>query len=426
MSTHPQNMTVPGVSGQNPCNKNLITGVALSGAKFTSGNHLNTGDHILDSVLRGDHIVTDPDELVVEVKSLHTLGVRYFHWHARNPQTREQSCAPWLYRDLGRALRTWNPEVILSYGGSRNGPEIIKAIREGSEWSRLVQTGLSLEEGGAHFVTIQAAAELKIITDMERQGYIRIDAISGYFELLKPIEEYVPGAQAEDLSIGAYATSGGANYGNSSAKTQMEVLQRAMVERELLALPHEVEWTQLGRSHALTRLALEHLRPGLGNTGRLNITILFGFSPLMPFPLTYREFRHAVDLARSLQRGAGGSALNLTITVGAAVMPKQAAALTAPLDVGRRTGEIVGPLERLVAYACMPDSDVDVVRFGLEDTPYLQQADGRIRAATNLQLAEFVLERLAVHGGTAVTDPARLRDFVRTTGGTAADRSENV
>jgi hypothetical protein len=97
--------------------------------------------------------------------------------------------------------------------------------------------------------------------------------------------------------------------------------------------------------------------------------------------------------------------------VGAAVLPGQAKALSVPLDVGRDAGKIVGPLERLTAYSCMPGSGVDVLRFGLEDTPFFQGSKLEIRHATNLDLAEFVFDRVAYYGGSVVTDPVHLRHF---------------
>src|SRR2546423_672935 len=121
--------SVPALVGQEPHTVPLIIAVAMTGAKFTPAHHKETGDPILDSILRGDYIPTDPDELAREVRSLHALGVRYFHIHARNPRTREQSCDEQLYRTLGQSLRNWNPKIILSYGGSRNGREILDAIQ---------------------------------------------------------------------------------------------------------------------------------------------------------------------------------------------------------------------------------------------------------------------------------------------------------
>lgn len=415
MATHLQTAAVLVPSEQEQSKTQLIVGPAVTGAKFTPTNHHNTDDPVLDSILRGDYMAVHPAALAQEIKAMYGLGARYFHIHARNPETREQSCDPELYRQLGKMLRAWMPEIILSSGASRNGREIVKAINQHSEWGRLIHSCLTREDGGADFVTIQAAAELKIMTDLEQQGYIRYcNNAPGGFIIVKDLKDYVPASRMENLSIGAHSTAGGGDYGFSSAKTQWEVFQRAIATRGEMGLPQEVEWTQLARSCALTKLALDHFNPGLGNTGRLNITILFGFSPLLPFPLTWSDFRRAVDLARSLQVGDRCPALDLSVSVGAAVLPTHAAALTAPLDVGACAGKLVGPLERLIAYACMPHSDVDVLRFGLEDTPFLQGPDWKCLPTTNPGLAEFVFERLAEHGGEPVTDPVRLRRFVST------------
>jgi beta-keto acid cleavage enzyme len=273
-----------GFSRQEPFNTNLMIGPALTGAKFTPANHISTGDPVFDPILRGDCIPVHSGALLGEIRSLYSMGARYFHVHARNPQTREQTCNPQIYCELGRTLRNWNPEIILSFGGSRNGREIAQAIRQGTEWSRMVHAAHPRHEGGGDFVTIQAAAELQIPNDLERRGYLRYpEGQATPFELTKDLAEYIPDSREEKLSIGAHFTPGGGDSGSSSARTQLEVLQRAIAVRGDLALPQEVEWTQLVCSYALTKLALDHFQPGLGNTGRLNITILFGFSPLLPF-----------------------------------------------------------------------------------------------------------------------------------------------
>lgn len=74
----------------------------------------------------------------------------------------------------------------------------------------------------------------------------------------------------------------------------------------------------------------------------------------------------------------------ISVTVGAAVLPQHAAAQIKPVDVGLLRGRRMGPMERLIAYGSQPDSGVDVVRVGLEDTPYLLDPAGRVMPATTL------------------------------------------
>ena len=330
------------------------------------------------------------------------------------PATRQReskACDNDLYRLVGTRLRQRIPGLVLSYGASRNGREIAQAIASGSEWDRVSHAALSRDRGGADFVTIQAAAELMVVLDLERQGFLRYEPATDSMEVLRPLEEYVANRVEKDLDIGAHSTAGGADYGKSSAAEQLAVFRRAINSRGSLSLPQEVEWTQLERSYTLTKFAVEHLQPSLANTGRLNITILFGFSPKLPFPLAYEEFRRAVKMARSIGSGKG---LNLTVSVGAAVLPNKAHDLVTPLDVGANRGKSVQSLERLVAYACQPDSEVDLVRFGLEDTPYLLDDDGTVQPASNAELGEFVLDKIGRHGGEVISSPERIQRFVTT------------
>lgn len=394
--------------------KSLGLGCASSGAKFTPDNHQPIGDQILDEILQGRHIPIGIDAISKEAELLYAGGVRYLHWHARNPATSEQSCDDMLYREFGLNLRQRFPGLALSYGASRNGAEIQSAIANAGEWARVSHAALPRHQGGADFVTIQAAAELAIIVDLERQGWIRWSSDEDSYEILKPLDGYIASRLVENLSIEANSTSGGANYGSSSAAEQVRVLARAISERSRLGLPQEVEWTQLERSYALTKMLLTDLKPNIGSTGRLNLTILFGFSPKLRFPQSYCEFQRVVGLARSLEQQDTFPQMHLSISVGAAVLPQRAMALIQPLDVGPYCGMPVSPLERLAAYACQPDSDVDLIRFGIEDHPFLFDDHGKITPATNLDLMAYTLEKIEKHGGRITTDPVAVRHFVST------------
>src|SRR5271155_2543746 len=81
-------------------------------------------------------------EVVGELQHLYDFGVRYIHEHARNPSTREQSCATRLYSEFGRLCAASCPDAVLSFGASRNGPEIDAAVSVGGEWARIAHTTL--------------------------------------------------------------------------------------------------------------------------------------------------------------------------------------------------------------------------------------------------------------------------------------------
>ncbi|MCL3028430.1 3-keto-5-aminohexanoate cleavage protein, partial [Klebsiella pneumoniae] len=135
--------------------KTLILGCASTGAKFTPRNHAATGDRLLDSICTGATIRTAPGELLDEARQLYEMGCRYYHYHARNPLTQEQTTDNDIYQAVSRALQNRFPDLMLSFGASRNGSEVQENIRRFGEWERVSHCAIPLHLGGAHFVTIQ-------------------------------------------------------------------------------------------------------------------------------------------------------------------------------------------------------------------------------------------------------------------------------
>ncbi|MCV7198102.1 hypothetical protein [Mycobacterium angelicum] len=390
--------------------RGLVLGSAVTGAKFTPRNHTITGDTFIDLVSRGQTIKSDTGQLVAEAVALFDIGVRYYHYHARNPQTQEQSTSNALYSALSYEVQDRLPGMLISFGASRNGLEVKEAIRRHGEWERISQAALPLHLGGAHFVTKQAAAELQVILDLERQGNdIGIDAASRP-EFTRAVRHYVATKSNSETALEVHSTTGGGHYGTTSPYTQFNVYRKAVDARRRLHLLHEIEWVQLDRSYAMTRFAVEHPLIRLGSEGQLNITLLFGFSPRFPFPGSYQEFCHAVSLAKSLEYDlCGRQSRRVTVSVGAAVLPEHARAHIKELEFGRHKGRLAGPLERLACYAAQPDSNVDLLRSGMEDTPYIVTPDGEVTLTDNLGLAHQVRAMIDSCGSGVLTDPAAVR-----------------
>jgi hypothetical protein len=392
--------------------RSLILGVARTGAKFTNHNHRATGDAVSDLIQKGFLIPVLQREIAAELRALKVMDVKYIHEHARNPDTGEQSADLDLYRRLGKMAREIDPDALISFGASRNGPEIAKAIEARGEIARTEQARLPLTDGGAHFVTSQAAIELQIVTDMERQGFVRINPEAGTFDILRDLGDYVPSGTNESVALEVHSTAGGGNYGPSSAKAQIDTLQWSIAARKDQKLPFEVEWVQTARSAFLTYYLANVVPWGVRNLGRMNITLLFGFSPWLPFPETYGAFRTVVEAARNIAPEISGMVpLRVSVTVGAAVLPKYALQNVRRMDVGTFAGQFLGPMERLIHYASQPDSGVDVVRVGMEDAPYLVDLSGRVVPATNLLLVERARAHLESARASLVTDPAELARF---------------
>ena len=394
--------------------KKLLLGCAATGAKYTPCNHRVLGNRVRDAINAGDLIACTRDEVACEMRHLHDAGVRYHHHHARNPQTREQSCSLALYREIGNLARECAPHAALSFGGSRNGPEIDQAVSEHGEWARIAHVRLSLDEGGAHFVTAQAAVELQIARDAERKGFVRFNEATGDFKVLRHLAEYVPDATIAPTRLEVNASCQARNYGASSPSIQLSVLRRTIAARIANGLPFEVEWVQAAPSHFLTWFATHVLSPSVAQCGRLNITVLFGFSPKLPFPENYADFRRTVGQALRVAEGANPP-LKVSVICGAAVLPQHAAKHIRPLDVGPLAGLPLGPMERLVAYACQPDSGVDGVRVGLEDSPYMLDGSGRVMPTTNLFLAERAVQLIDIHGAEIIQDRHEVANWLAAT-----------
>lgn len=147
--------------------KTLILGCCSTGAKYTPLNHHPSGDAVLDRICTGVDIAITEEEIAREVEELTNLGCRYYHYHGRNPLTREQTTDNDIYRRISLLVQRLSPDMLISFGASRNGREVIQRISANGEWERVSHAGLSLGAGGAHFITMQAAIELQIVCGLE-------------------------------------------------------------------------------------------------------------------------------------------------------------------------------------------------------------------------------------------------------------------
>src|SRR5437763_968961 len=172
--------------------KSLILGCCSTGAKYTPLNHHVTGDAALDRICTGVDIAVTEQEIAREVEELTRLGCRYYHYHARNPQTREQTTDNDVYRRISLLVQHVSPDMLISFGASRNGREVIQRIGAHGEWDRVSHAALSLDDGGAHFITMQAAIELQIVCDLEdRIGTLTRELVESDL-FLREVERYQP------------------------------------------------------------------------------------------------------------------------------------------------------------------------------------------------------------------------------------------
>jgi len=393
--------------------KKLIVGCAATGAKFTPRNHHRTGDDIYNAIMGGKNIPVTVEEIVADAKAAYAEGARYFHIHARNPATREQFTDLDWYKECSLSIQKHCPGMVLSFGASRNGHEVREAIAKESEWVRIHQADIPIHQGGAHFTTLSAVAELVIIQDLKKNGHIFFGSHNADFT--KPLKDIKLSSDVEELSVETNSTLGAARYGSTSPKIQFETLKRAITARNTHGLPHEIEWGQYLSNLALTKYTIEHPDLRIGQPlGSLNIVLLFGFSPKLPFPHTYGEFKRVVDSAKKLglDSATGEKNIDITITVGAAVMPKCMAEHHISSDIGGDQRRMQ-PLERIAIYAAQPDSNVDILRAGMEDSPCLIDPSGSLALTDNKTLVSIAASTAREYGANIITSPFAVADMLR-------------
>jgi len=59
---------------------------------------------LLDAICTGAAIKTSLLQIEAEAKALYAMGCRYYHYHARNPGTREQCTNNDVYQERARGI----------------------------------------------------------------------------------------------------------------------------------------------------------------------------------------------------------------------------------------------------------------------------------------------------------------------------------
>lgn len=115
----------------------LILVAAVTGAKFTPRNHRATRHPVLDAATSGVLIKHRAEDVLDEARRLSDIGCRYWHFHARNPMTNEQTTSNSIYQATSRGVQAYGPSMIMSFGASRNGAEVKHSIQQFGEWERI-------------------------------------------------------------------------------------------------------------------------------------------------------------------------------------------------------------------------------------------------------------------------------------------------
>ncbi len=73
-------------------------------------------------------------------------------------------------------------------------------IRRFGEWEQVSHCAIPLHLGGAHFVTIQAAIELQVICELEKQGASSTSTYASSPAFLADLRDYQPSTALEGPS----------------------------------------------------------------------------------------------------------------------------------------------------------------------------------------------------------------------------------
>ncbi|GEM_PF-3521561 len=327
------------------------------------------------------HMPITPREVARDAFAAYKEGSRFFHLHARNPKTARQSANPADYEACIDAIRDelWNQRVYISGPTSRK-EDVDTAIKARME--ELEMTDLPLEpievaqaeliraipavKGGVDFLTI--ATEPDILTD----------------EMIADFDNNP-------------RTSAHARRWPETVRAYFNKLAALTIRNNIR---HEVEIMHADMLNTLDKLTDD---PGfrLGAVGgTLHAVVLLGFSRQLP--IDEDVFRTTMERLTALQKKTG---LDFTVSVGAVIMPKEAAQ-----GSPRKHGEwlldghdyreviewVVEHNRNARAERLLP---VDIFRTGLEDAPVMYG-----KQQTNASLVRMARRIFAEHNVGIVTD----------------------
>jgi len=106
----------------------------------------------------------------------------------------------------------------------------------------------------------------------------------------------------------------------------------------------------------------------------------------------------------------------VTISAGAAVLPQHAAQHVGEVDIGPSRGERACALRRLAAWVGQPNSGVDILRSGMEDTPYEMHPEKGPLPTSNARLCEITMEECLRNGVEVEVDQAAIAARLGTVG----------
>jgi uncharacterized protein (DUF849 family) len=307
-------------------------------------------------------------------------GARYFHVHARNPNTGVQFAnLQWYQAVLDGARAQIHPRLPFGVATSRKGEEVeatISAIREAAR----------RRHGGAASVDDWVEGELARAVGIHACP----DAVTSF-----TAPEILAGRRS--LARAAIAASL-ASYPAHVRWTKPEIVRgyyrRLREWANRLSVRQEFEITTAEAYSAIEDIASDS---SLGIDRCLHVVFLFGFSSRLP--ISREAYEVALGWVESLRQATG---VDARISVGVVIPPHRAAAH--PRTGGSATaGSRRYDYEQVLAWV-LEDDRVDAFRVGLEDTPVLY---GKPRS--NAWLVRHARTLVQAAGVTVETDVSMVR-----------------
>jgi uncharacterized protein (DUF849 family) len=332
--------------------------------------------------------------VIDDATQAYDYGIRFFHVHARNPQTGLQFADLQYYRAVFEGIRSRNPGALVGGATSRKAEverQIAQEIRRMVSRTHLQE--ISAKQLGRIEMTVRAVA---------------VEARPDRITTFTPPEIRITGTVSD------------ADY-NETVKGYSELTRRSWNRPDVmrwyywflrqrciqLGVGEELEITTDAAFPVIEQLSLD---PSLGLPKDLFVLFLFGYSNRLP--IERRQFDKAMNWVTQIERRAG---VNAHVTVGAAIAPHAAARKAR----GRNQSLEVGTHDyREVFEWVVQDPRVDSFRVGLEDVPELYGCH-----QSNTDLAKHAAELCDEYGVRVMTDPYEIRDRRRPNAGAPSDNA---
>ena len=347
----------------------IVLATALTGARYSPWLLKDTKDVALDPKFYAQHMPITPEQVTQDVRGSYTYGARFFHVHARNPQTGAQWANLDWYDKVAQGIREIDPNVVISFPTSRK-----------------MEVGKGIED------------RLKLLEMIQKNSPGRVDRAYAEFKVRGVAVEAHPDTLTtftvpEVTMLGNLKNRLGVE--ETPGWTDPEVMKlyyEFLIQRtKELGVMQEIEITTMGQFDVLKRMAESgkyHM------DAPMHFVVLLGFSDGLP--IDKKTYEVALKEIEDLRKGVEHPAV---ITVGAVIPPQKAKKESSiRFEPGKHD-------YHEVMQWVTDDHRVGLFRVGLEDTPELY---GKQRK--NAELVAHAAEFFDKKGVEIVTDAHVLRE----------------